>query len=184
MVTCSNFRVLMIHIMICVALSMLTWTQCIPSSMHCYSLPDPPKNNLFIIPILRQLPYYYSYRSFFKPPLRVLIDLYFTCIHPLFMPYFPTHLTLPCIKTLDSWLFLITRICTSEYIKKNSRNKMTIHFIIFWYYKKFTLWHKHRIQYRSMCFSILSKTWIKITTKSHVLLKFFIKKIKVFSISK
>ncbi len=84
---------------------------------------------------------------------------------------FSTHLTLPFIKTLDSWLFHITKISISGYITKNFRNNITIHFIIFWYYKKFTQRYKHRIHYKSLCFFVSLKTWIKITTESHVLLK-------------
>jgi hypothetical protein len=85
--------------------------------------------------------------------------------------FFSTNLTLPFIKTLDSWLFHIIRISTSEYVIKNSKNKITIHFIILWYYKKFTQQYKHKIHYRNMCLSISLKTWIKITAESHVLLK-------------
>ncbi len=83
------------------------------------------------------------------------------------------NIAIPFIKTPYSWLFHITRICISEYIMKISKNNITIHFIIFWYYRKFTQWYKHIIHYRSICLSILLKTWIKITTKSHVLLKKF-----------
>jgi hypothetical protein len=93
------------------------------------------------------------------------------CIHSLFPPWFSTHLTLPFIKTLESWLFHIIRICTSKYIVKNFRNNITIHFIIFWYYKIFTQWYEHKINCRSLCFSILLKIWIKIIEKFHVLLK-------------
>jgi len=97
--------------------------------------------------------------------------LHFTCIHLVFLPCFSTHLTLPFIKTPDSWLFHITKICTLEYIIKNSRNNITIHFIIFWYYRKFTQRYKHRFQCKSLRFFVLLKTWIKITIESHVLLK-------------
>jgi hypothetical protein len=82
--------------------------------------------------------------------------------------FFSTHLALPFIKRPYSWLFHITKICTLEYIVKNSKNKITIHFIIFWYYKKFTQQYKHIIQCKSLCFSVLLKTWIKITTELHV----------------
>jgi len=107
----------------------------------------------------RIIPHYYN------------IYLHFTCIHSLFMPWFSTHLTLTFIKTPNSWLFHITRICTSKCIVKNSRNKVTIHFIILWYNKKFTQWYEHRIHSKSLCLSVLLKPWIQITTKFHVLLK-------------
>jgi hypothetical protein len=87
------------------------------------------------------------------------------------MPWFSTHLTLPFIKTPNSWLFYITKICTSKCIVKNSKNKVTIHFIILWYYKKFTQRYEHKIHSKSLCFFVLLKPWIQITTKSHVLLK-------------
>jgi hypothetical protein len=54
---------------------------------------------------------------------------------------------------------------------KNYRNNIIIHFIIIWHYKKFTQRNEHKIHHRSLCFSILLKSWIQITTKSHVLLK-------------
>jgi len=40
------------------------------------------------------------------------------------------NLTLQFIPTSYSWLLHITRICISEYIVKNSKNKITIPFII------------------------------------------------------
>jgi hypothetical protein len=40
------------------------------------------------------------------------------------------------------------------------RNNITIHFIIIWHYKKFTQRNEHKIHYRSLCFSILLKSWI------------------------
>jgi hypothetical protein len=49
-----------------------------------------------------------------------------------------TNLTRPFIPTSYSWLLHITKICTSKYIVKNSRNNITIHFIIIQYHKKFT----------------------------------------------
>ncbi len=110
--------------------------------------------------------------------------MHFTCIHPLFLPSFSTPLTLPFIKTLYSRLFHITRICSSKYIIKNSRNKIRIHLRIFRYYKKITQWYNHRIHFKILCFSILLKTWIKITIESHVLLKKFKTTIKIYGISK
>jgi hypothetical protein len=97
--------------------------------------------------------------------------LHFTCIHSLFLFWSSTHLTLPFIKTPDSWLFHITIIRTLVYIVKNSRNKITIHFIMFWYYIKITQRYEHRIHCKSLCFYVLLKTWTKIIAKSHVLLK-------------
>jgi hypothetical protein len=97
--------------------------------------------------------------------------LRFTCLHSLFLPWFSTHLTLPFIKTLKSWLFHITKICTLEYIVINSGHKITIHFIIFWYYRKLTQQYEHRICWKSLCFSVLLKTWIKIIIECLVLLK-------------
>ncbi len=37
-----------------------------------------------------------------------------------------THLTLPFIKTHDSWLFHITKIYTSKYIVKNSITRLQV----------------------------------------------------------
>jgi len=87
------------------------------------------------------------------------------------MPWFSTHLTLPFIKTPYSWLFHITKIYTSEYIIKNSKNNIIIHCVILWNYRKFTKWYKYRIHCKILFFFVLLKTWIKITTKSRVLLK-------------
>jgi hypothetical protein len=101
----------------------------------------------------------------------IIIDLHFTCIHSLFLLWSWTHITLPFIKTLDSWLFHITKIYTLVYIVKNSRNKIIIHFIIFWYDTKITQRYEHKIHYKGLCFFVLLKTWIKIITGSHVLLK-------------
>ncbi len=101
------------------------------------------------------------------------------CIHSLFLFSFSTHLTLPFIKTPNSWLFHITKIYTSKYIVKNSKKKITIQFIISWYYRKFTQWYKHKIHYKSLCFFVSLKTWIKITAESHVLLKYFKTTIKI-----
>jgi hypothetical protein len=53
-----------------------------------------------------------------------------TFMHSLLFPWFSTYLTLWFIKTPYSWLFHITKICTSQYVVKNSRNRITIHFII------------------------------------------------------
>jgi hypothetical protein len=83
--------------------------------------------------------------------------LHFTCIHSLILPWFSTHLTFPFIKTSNSCLFHITKICTSKYIVRNSRNKITIHFIILWYYSKFTQHFEHRNHY-SLYFFIVLKT--------------------------
>jgi hypothetical protein len=85
----------------------------------------------------------------------VTIDLHFTCIHSLILFGFSTHLTLPFIKTPYSWWFHITKISILAYIAKNSGNKIKIHFIIFWYYKKFTQQYEHKIHYRSLCFYLL-----------------------------
>jgi ABC-type microcin C transport system permease subunit YejE len=54
---------------------------------------------------------------------------------------------------------------------KNSRNNITIHFIIIWHYKKFTQTNERRIHCRCLCFSVLLKSWFQLTTQSHVLLK-------------
>ncbi len=81
-------------------------------------------------------------------------NLHFICIHSPFLPWFLTHLTLPFIKTLDSWIFHMTKIYTLEYI----RNKITIHFIILWYYRKFTHQYEHRNHQKNLYFSILLKT--------------------------
>jgi len=90
----------------------------------------------------------------------IITYLHFTCIHSIIMPWFSTHLTLPFIKTPYSWLFHITKIYTSEYIIKNSKNNITINFIILWNYRKFTKWYKHKIHCKSLCFFVLLKTWI------------------------
>jgi len=74
----------------------------------------------------------------------ITINLHFTCIHSLFLSWFSTHLTLAFIKTPNSWLFHITKIYTSKYLVKNSWNNIIIHFIIFWYYRKFTQQYEHR----------------------------------------
>ncbi len=42
-------------------------------------------------------------------------------------------LNMSFIKTPNSWLFHITKICTSKYLEKDSKNKITFHFIIFSY---------------------------------------------------
>jgi len=83
----------------------------------------------------------------------VTTNLHFTCIHSLFFLGISTHLTLAFIQILVSWLFHIIKIFTSEYIVKNSRNKITIQFINI----KFTQQFKHKNYYRSIYFSILLK---------------------------
>jgi hypothetical protein len=88
------------------------------------------------------------------------------------------------VKKPYSWLFHIIKICILEYIEKNSRNKITIYFIIFWYYKKFTQQYKHRIQCKKLCFYVLLKTWTKIIIESHVLLKKSKTTIKIYGIFK
>jgi hypothetical protein len=42
-------------------------------------------------------------------------------------------MTLQFIKTLDSWLFHRTKFFTLEYNVKKSRDKITIHYITFFY---------------------------------------------------
>jgi hypothetical protein len=51
---------------------------------------------------------------------------------------------------------------------ENSRNKIIIHFIIFWYYKKS---HNNIEITTEVCTFFFTKNWIKITKKIHVLLK-------------
>jgi len=46
------------------------------------------------------------------------------------------------------------KIYTLKYI----RNKITIHFITFWYFKKITQQFEHKIHYKSLYFSTLLKT--------------------------
>jgi hypothetical protein len=93
-----------------------------------------------------------SYKIFHST---VTTNLQFTCIYLFFLFWFSAFLTLPFIETPYSWLFYLTKICFSKYIIKNSKNKITIHFIICWCYKNFTQQYEHNIDYRSLCISIL-----------------------------
>jgi hypothetical protein len=96
----------------------------------------------------------------------VTTNLHFICIHSPFLPWFLTHLTSRFLKTLDSWLFHITRIYTIKYI----RNNITIHFIILWYYRKFTQQYEHKHHYRSLFFYFIENSII-IIAKFYILLK-------------
>jgi hypothetical protein len=128
--------------------------------MHMTSLPKWMFHQLLTLIPMNPNSFWYKWN--FNPTKLfhtiVTTDFHFTFIHSLVLPWFSTHLTLSFIKTSYSWLFHITKIYTLESIVKNSKSMITIHFIIFWYYK-------------SLCFFVLLKTWIKITTESHVLLK-------------
>jgi hypothetical protein len=58
-------------------------------------------------------------------------------------------LNLAIHKNTRSMIISLTKICTSKYIEKISKKKITIHFIIFYYYKKFTQQYGHKIHCKS-----------------------------------
>ena len=97
--------------------------------------------------------------------------MHFIGIHSLFLLWSWTHITLPFIKTLDSWLFHITKIYTSEYNAKKSKDKITIHYITFLILQKIhtTIWIWKSLQKFVFLYFIENST--KITTTFHVLLK-------------
>ncbi len=84
----------------------------------------------------------------------ITIDLHFTCIFIVFALIF--HI----FNTTIHWntKFMVISFNQNVPFKihyKNSRNKITIHSIIYWCYKQFTQQYEHSIHYKSLYIFVL-----------------------------
>jgi hypothetical protein len=89
------------------------------------------------------------------------------------MPSFSPHLTLQFVKTLDSWLFHITKICSSKYNIEKSQDKITFQYIKFLIVQKIhtTIWTWKSLHKFILLSYTIKKNSIQITTKFIVLWK-------------